>query len=90
MLVASLVKVKIRGQRLKHPDLFFGGGIWSRIVMLHEGNGTLRIGLQAPQRIETCLRFTSEIWEMLLLRLLNGAALSMLGPVVQTFIRVQS
>jgi len=33
------------------------------------------------------LAFTSEIWEMLLLRLLNGAALSMLGPVVQTFIR---
>jgi len=51
----------------------------SRKLLLKAGTGLW--GLCTLQ-----LAFTSEVWEMMLLRVFNGAALSMLWPVVQSFI----
>ena len=87
--------------KVRPLDVFFdfgGCAMWSggcRIVgTVHSSTGETWLGhcwACDTWKVRTlrCLRFTSAVWEMMLLRVLNGAALSMLWPVVQSFIAVR-
>eukprot|EP00913_Durusdinium_trenchii_P003327 g3081.t1 len=63
------------------------GPIWGNLVDCGASRKLLlKVGAGLWGLCTFQLAFTSKVWEMLLLRLLNGAALSMLWPVVQSFI----